>query len=59
METTPNWKAGIDLSLKCGACKYYEPFIKKGTLTARGRCTLKAVYKQRGETCLKYKRGAG
>lgn len=52
MLKTPNWK-GLDLSNKCGNCKYYKAFIKNNLLTAHGNCILKNVYKMRTETCLK------
>jgi hypothetical protein len=54
MKQTPNWKSKITLLNRCGSCKWYEQFIKKDILTARGRCKLKSVYKQRTERCSKY-----
>lgn len=54
MKKTSNWKSDLDLFSKCGSCKHYEQFIKNDYFTARGRCSLKSVYKQRTEGCLKY-----
>jgi hypothetical protein len=54
MKRTPNWKNDADLTDKCGSCKYYQPFIKKDSLTAREHCRLRNnTYKQRTDSCLK------
>lgn len=55
LKKTANWKPGIDLKGKCGACRYYEPLILKGTRTARGHCLLRnRTYRQRTDTCLRF-----
>ena len=52
---TPNWKS-LFLDGHCWTCAYYGPIFKGEKLTARGRCLIKNnMYKQRTETCLKYK----
>lgn len=52
---TPNWKE-LKLEKQCGVCSYYKQRIVKGKLTARGNCMLKnGVYKQRTDSCLKFK----
>ncbi len=50
---------------KCATCKHYIPLIKKiygiVTLCSRGKCSIRKykdgwnVYKQRTETCIKWK----
>lgn len=58
-------RRNIDISNKCGNCKYYNPVIKIDktgieTQFARGSCSIRFyknggnVYKQRTETCKKF-----
>lgn len=53
MRHTPNWK-DLELDKQCGSCKHYRPHIKNRKHTARGKCELKSVYKQRTESCMKF-----
>lgn len=50
---TPNWK-DLELVNQCGTCKHYRLHIKNRKHTARGKCELKSVYKQRTESCMKF-----
>lgn len=46
----------MDLGGKCGTCRHYKQLITDDVLTARGHCLIKNKrYKQRTETCKKYK----
>lgn len=55
MKRTPNW-LDLDLKGKCGTCSYYVQLVQEEQHTARGHCSLRNnLYKQRTETCKKYK----
>ena len=54
MNSTPNWKE-LKLNNQCGICIYYKPWTINEKLAARGTCTFTDVYKQRTETCRKFK----
>lgn len=54
----------IDTNGKCDKCKYYRPVIKidrdgEFIVFARGRCNITGRYKQRTETCKKFKKAVG
>lgn len=51
---TPNWKP-IELNNQCGICTHYIPKLKENVRTARGNCQLTGKYKQRTESCKKFK----
>ena len=53
-------RSDLDTTGKCDKCIHYHPvrkLDKRGILTefARGRCMITEKYKQRTETCKKYK----
>lgn len=55
---TPNWQ-NLNLENQCGVCIYYLQRIVEEKETARGNCELSGKYKQRTESCLKYKPNGG